>query len=183
MPISSRPKSTGSADKKATGHQTVEDTAIPMKARNALLMFGMLGAWFAGMASCVQAPEYPLEPILEFRSISNTSLVELGGDTLYLLFGFTDGDGDLGFEDSVNSVFVEDSRIPGFPLSYYIQEVVPLSNVQAISGTMSILYPPGFFACLGEDPLDTFRLEVRIKDRAGNESNLVSTPLLQIECQ
>jgi hypothetical protein len=147
------------------------------------LLGAVLVLGLAMTSSCVQAPEYPIEPVLEFRSISSTNLVELGGDTLFLLFGFTDGDGDLGFEDTVNSVFVEDSRFPGFPLSYYIQEVVPLSNVQAISGTMSILYPPGFFACLGEGPVDSFRLEVQIKDRAGNESNLVSTPLLQIECQ
>ncbi len=160
---------------------------LPLPAFRRMLGLGV-GAMglLAGMLvldSCVQPPEYPIEPVLEFRSISSTSLQEVGGDTLYLLFGFTDGDGDLGFADTVNSVFVEDTRFPGFPLSYFIKEVVPLSNVQAISGTMSILYPPGFFGCLAEEPTDTFRLEVQIKDRAGHLSNLVSTPLLTVDCE
>ena len=141
------------------------------------------------IASCVQPPEYPLEPIIVFESISSTSLNEIGEDTVYLSLTFTDGDGNLGSgnaedpdADTVKNVIVEDTRQPGFPILYHIDEVVPRSNVQAISGRIDLRFDPGFFICFGSEEADTLRMTVRVIDRAGNESNTIQTPMLRLNC-
>ncbi len=142
-------------------------------------------------SSCVSPPEYPLEPVLTFESITSTSLVEGNQDTIFLRFAFTDGDGDLGHgdpqapePDTTRNVFLSDSRVPAFPIFYHIDEVAQSDNVQAISGFVDLRFNPGFFACLSlGEPLDTLSLSLYVIDRAGNRSNSIRTPVLTLVCQ
>jgi len=148
-------------------------------------------ALLGSVSSCVSPPEYPLEPVLTFESISSTSLVEGSQDTVFLRFAFTDGDGDLGHgdpqapePDTTRNVFLSDSRVPGFPIFYHIDEVAQSDNVQAISGFIDLRFNPGFFACLSlDEPQDTLSLSLYVVDRAGNRSNSIRTPLLTLTCQ
>ncbi|MBI1192733.1 MAG: hypothetical protein GC205_06105 [Bacteroidetes bacterium] len=143
------------------------------------------------VSSCVSPPEYPLEPVLTFESITSTSLVEGSQDTIFLRFAFTDGDGDLGHgdpqapePDTTRNVFLSDSRVPAFPIFYHIDEVAQSDNVQAISGFVDLRFNPGFFACLSlDDPQDTLSLSLYVIDRAGNRSNTIRTPVLTLTCQ
>jgi hypothetical protein len=141
------------------------------------------------LGACVQPPEYPIEPVLTFRAISATTLDLSAPEEVFLSIDFTDGDGDLGQgnaedpdADTVKNVIVEDSRVPGFPILYHIDEVVPRSSVQAISGRIDLRFNPGFFACLNGEVADTLTLSVKVVDRAGNESNVVRTPELLLLC-
>jgi len=60
-----------------------------------LLMFGILTA-VAG--SCFHAPEFPIEPRIEFEDMTYKRVN--GIDSLIFFLTFTDGDGDLGLESS-----------------------------------------------------------------------------------
>jgi hypothetical protein len=118
------------------------------------------------LGACVQPPEYPIEPVLTFRAISATTLDLSAPEEVFLSIDFTDGDGEL----------------PGFPILYHIDEVVPRSSVQAISGRIDLRFNPGFFACLNGEGADTLTLSVQVIDRAGNASNVVRTPELLLLC-
>ncbi len=156
--------------------------------RASAVLTALAGALIA-IPSCVSPPEYPLEPVLEFVSLSSTTLDEGLQDTVYLRFSFTDGDGDIGHgdpqaeeADTTRNVFLEDSRVPGFPIFYHIDAVEQAKNVQAISGFIDLRFNPGFFACLNLEARDTLILSLYIVDRAGRRSNTITTPPLTIEC-
>jgi hypothetical protein len=76
-------------------------------------------AAFLLIAACAQPPEYPIEPQLEFISLSKTSMRQGNGteDTTLVTLGFTDGDGDIGnFKEGesnlVADLFLRDLRFP-----------------------------------------------------------------------
>ena len=52
------------------------------------------------MVSCYSEPEFPVEPIIEFRGVSFVDVPsvpgEIGADTLKVTISYQDGDGDLG---------------------------------------------------------------------------------------
>lgn len=173
---------------------TPNTTTEPQKQKQQLpkWLFGLpfvLAVFLLGWSSCVSPPEYPLEPVLEFVSLSTSTLTEGGSDTVILRIAFTDGDGDIGHgdpqieTDSTRNVFLEDSRVPGFPIYYHINEVERNGNVQAISGFIDLRFNPGFFACLGLAAQDTLSLSLYIIDRAGNQSNTVRTTPITLTCQ
>ena len=155
-----------------------------------LLLAGAVWTAASLMSSCVSPPEYPLEPFLEFVSLSTNNITEGSTDTVFLRFSFTDGDGDVGNgdtqapeADTTRNVFLEDSRIVGFPINYHIDEVQQSGNVNAISGFVDLRFNPGFFACLGLGPVDTLSLSVYLIDRAGNRSNTIRTTPITLTCQ
>jgi hypothetical protein len=139
-------------------------------------------------SSCISPPEYPPEPFLEFASITRTDFSESLNEPIVLRVSFTDGDGDIGHGtpsagDTTRNVFLEDSRVPGFPINYHIDAVEGVGNVSAISGFIDLRFNPGFFACLGSEPSDTLSLSLYLIDRAGNRSNTIRTPVLTLRCQ
>lgn len=150
--------------------------------------------FLAGLASCVQPPEYPDEPAILFESMSTDRVARFGNDTVVVVVSFTDGDGDLGHgdqsdniedpADTVLNVFMVDSRLPGFPISFHIDSVPRQSNVPAISGTIELELNPFVMAwdCLNGLSEDTAVLSIRMIDRAGNSSNTVRTPPIFIDC-
>jgi hypothetical protein len=157
----------------------------------------LLGLGFA-LFSCVQPPEYPIEPEIEYIGF-NTLTFPQGGpnvpsDTLVLRFSFTDGDGDIGFDDSTIDIFLTDSRT-GFEEIRKLP-VIPEEGVgNGISGEITLRFPnqPTQICCLieGEQgcngpiegaPSDTFSYRVQIKDRAGNLSNVIQTETVTLVC-
>ncbi len=142
--------------------------------------------------ACQEKVEYPVEPYLEFQDfaflMNSDSVVEKGLLTLY----FTDGDGDIGLEDDVDT-------LPPYDLNLFIdyfeyrdgiwQHFVNENTGDTVQfhGRIPIITPSGVNKNISgtiEDTLDlniysdcdTFRYEVRIRDRALNESNIVVTP-------
>lgn len=68
-----------------------------------------LALGWAGTSSCLKAPDYPVEPVITFESISKTYVPPpvpgaTASDTLYFAIGFQDGDGDLGLDDADTKV-------------------------------------------------------------------------------
>jgi hypothetical protein len=152
---------------------------------------------------CVKPPDYPVEPVITFQSVSPTMTLQQpffkSSDTVYtdLTFTFTDGDGDLGFADGNDtSLIITDTRLPNIPLIYRLPEVPAEGSGNGISGVVLVRVP---VSCCIPDPVDgiplpacdtlspsmqlrdTIIYSIQIKDRAGNLSNVIkSTPVTLI---
>ncbi len=156
-------------------------------------------ALFVFLQYCVQPPDYPKEPVIEYVGISKTLLQQGTGyqDSLSVTFSFTDGDGDLGFPESdpTASVFIRDSRdsFPKPPLQ--LPYVEPQGAGNGISGEITVKLPTtcciytdtaGFkFVCddVNQVAFDTFFYYIKIRDRAGHESNEIKTENIRLKCQ
>lgn len=160
----------------------------------ALALSAFLG-WTAWQ--CVEPPDYPIEPVIEFISFSKNTLRQtpLGADSVIINIGFTDGDGDLGFQNTEPSIFIIDGRDSFSKPSYRIPYIDQQGAGNGISGEISILLPTT--CCIYTDPLTGFKLScenvpvpfdsvfyyIQIRDRAGHYSNQIATPKLRLICR
>lgn len=147
-------------------------------------------------AACVRPPDYPIEPRLEFTSISKNTVVQDGSvgprDTFYLTVSFTDGDGDIGFQNTDSTLYVLDTRKNGGRIND-VQGLPYVPEQGAGNGIAGDIQMRIFGSCCKNDlvpcspstrfPRDTVVYEVYIKDRAGHESNRIKTPPIYILCQ
>ncbi|MDX1913025.1 MAG: hypothetical protein SFV22_16140 [Saprospiraceae bacterium] len=165
--------------------------------KKCLLLVLLASVFFAPF--CVQAPDYPKEPVIELIGLSKNILRQGDGieDTLAVTFTFTDGDGDLGFpeSDSTPSVFIRDSR-DSFELEpRQLPYVEPQGAGNGISGEITVFLPTscciyideeGNVSSCGDVPqtvkYDTLSYLVKIRDRAGNFSNEISTGPIVLVC-
>jgi hypothetical protein len=153
------------------------------------------------VSGCIQPPDYPIEPEIEFISLSKTTLIsgKDNEDETLLTIAFTDGDGDIGnFKPDGTSeldMFLIDSRTGDFDEKFSIPFVPELGASNGISGevyarifTTCCIYPDFVTdAPTGCDPseqypVDTLIYEIYIMDRAGNESNHVFSDPIYILC-
>ncbi|MBK8054167.1 MAG: hypothetical protein IPK35_13075 [Saprospiraceae bacterium] len=141
--------------------------------------------------------EYPDIPSLEFVGFSKNTLnqSDIGGDTLLMTLKFTDGDGDFGTEDRKTepNIFVKDLRT-NQTLRQYKAPFIPLEGTKnGVSGKINIVFlttccvfPPatGITPCskVPQYPKNDLSMEIYIKDRAGNSSNIVTTPPITLNC-
>ena len=143
--------------------------------------------------SCLKAPDYPIEPVINFISLSKDVVKQsqFNLDSTYITFGFTDGDGDLGDKDSV-IIFLTDQRIKTNPIVYKIPLLAQNSGAKGISGEIKLrvyseccIYPNGETPCFPSItyPTDTLVYSLYIKDRAGHKSNIIYTPPIILLCQ
>lgn len=148
---------------------------------------------------CVKPPDYPKEPVIEFMSLSK-NLMKQGkakGDSVIITFSYTDGDGDLGFPDNdpAPSVFVRDDRDSFSKFEYQLPYVDPQGAGNGISGEISIVVPTSCcifetdeglkLACenVPDDFLfDTLFYFIKIRDRAGRESNEIKAGPITLQC-
>ena len=132
---------------------------------------------FLGITACFKTPEYPIEPVIKFVSYSTVQPYIIP-DTGNIRISFTDGDGDLGKLRNNDSGSLSRPIIP------------QKGTTKAISGTIDIKLAGssgiGLFdesSCLlYQHPYDTLIFEIYIKDRAGNKSNVITTPPLVVSC-
>lgn len=147
--------------------------------------------------SCTKPPNYPDEPELTFVRFSKNVIAQGNRaskvDTLELVIGFTDGDGDIGHEDT-NNLFLVDSR-SGFREVQNVKPIPKEGTGNGISGEiiLKIINTPFNICCTFPDtdvtcvastqhPTDTFSYTVQIMDRAGNMSNKLQTEMITILC-
>ena len=159
-----------------------------------LLALSLLG-W-----GCSQPPVYPKEPKIEFLSL-NQNVIEQSRDasikldTIEIRFSFTDGDGDIGSEDSTN-IFLEDSRDGTLQL-FKVSPIPKLGAGDGLSGEIKILltnnpntkyfcctFPNTNLTCIASKqfPTDELFYTIYIKDRARNSSNKIKTDPITILC-
>ena len=144
--------------------------------------------------ACIKPPEYPIEPAIEWVGMSKDSIRQasiVSTDSVRLTFSYTDGDGDLGDDDSLNVFFI-DNRTGGIGQQYKIPFLMQHAGAKGISGEVSItlrqtccIYDNGQLPCTPgiQQKYDTLVYTINIKDRAGHTSNAINTPPIRIICQ
>lgn len=142
---------------------------------------------------CVEPPDYPVEPVIEYISITKTEVIaqttppdaNRNVDSFYITFGFTDGDGDLGIEDgsTEQNVLVSDPRTGTVEERYQIlKKDIPTGGIaNGISGEITIKIP-NTFCFRGSASRDTTHLTIQVFDRARNYSNIIRTPDIILIC-
>lgn len=158
---------------------------------------------FCSLQSCLQPPDYPNEPEIEYVGM-NKMFVRQGSvgaepDTLRITISYTDGDGDIGAPedgDFTNNVIYIDSR-NDLDSRVSVPFIPSLGLGNGISGQISFdILSTNFGMCCiyddksGEDPCtrstrfptDTLQYTVYIIDQAGNESNRIETEPIVLLC-
>lgn len=145
--------------------------------------------------NCAKSPNYPDEPEIGFVGFSKTTLRQgsINNDSTFLTISFRDGDGDLGLDETVleTNLFLLDNRT-GELYNQYKTPLIPEEGVgNGVEGEMRILlfttcctFPDNIPPCESPDlyPTDEITFDVYIEDRAGNQSNVITTPPLTLLC-
>lgn len=145
------------------------------------------------LAACVNAPEFPLQPVLTYEGVNKAQIYQFTNgpvDSIQIHFSFTDGDGDLSNQDSVD-IFLTDSRL-GIQTPFSIPPFPAEGTGNGISGDIyiNVVNTSGICCifnnrlCIANEalPVDTFSYAIQIQDRAGNLSNIIRTEQIEILC-
>ncbi len=133
---------------------------------------------FLFLNSCSDdAPLLDPTPKITLKEIAPTTIVQFT-DSISMVIEYEDGDGDVGYwsPDSL-PLTVHDLRLAN-PDYFYVRPLTPDSNALAITGTIHIAIRNTFL--LGNGDSETTRYEIKLKDRAGHWSNVVTTPEVTI---
>ncbi len=141
------------------------------------------------VASCVKPPEYPVEPEIEFVSITKSEIRQ-NVDTTNITFSFTDGDGDIGLPDTDpgTNITVTDTRT-GFQEFFRIPFIPQQGVANGISGEVTITVLAT--CCLNSNPIcqptvganpEEIIYTIQVRDEAGHESNLIEVSPVTLIC-
>lgn len=143
--------------------------------RSSLLLLVMALA----VTSCEKDERLPFsdKPEIELIGLSHDTIREYQ-DVLTIRIRYQDGNGDLGFVDPEQyALFVRDIRLENFD-GFYIGPLAPPDLEIAITGELDIEFPSLFL--FGNRQTETTSFEVKMVDRSGMESNLLTTPKVVI---
>lgn len=147
-----------------------------MKLTLSLVTIGTL-ILLSGCTKVTQTSTGDPVPVIRFISLSKDTIHQFA-DSMSLTFSYEDGDGDLGFENAdINSLEVKDSRLQN-PDFYYVKPLAPIGSKVSIKGQLSLRIKNLFL--IGSGGVEQTTLQLRLKDRAGNWSNIVITPTISI---
>lgn len=144
---------------------------------------------------CTKQEDYPIEPSVTFKDFV------IQGDSAKLVFEFTDGDGDLGLDDTAilppfdpNSYYhynlylryfekdATNNWKPGVTLSgdtlvfrYRVKPFTTTPQGKGIKGTMEVSLSPYFYNPLSATNSHV-KFTIELIDRSLNKSNLEETP-------
>lgn len=124
-----------------------------------------------------EVAKYPVVPEIELIGISSDTIVQYE-DVLNLRIGYKDGNGDIGFENPEEyALHVRDIRLEDFD-GFYVGPLAPPGTNAPIQGELTIEFPSLFL--FGNGDTELTRFQIKLIDRAGNESNLVETDFVVI---
>ena len=165
---------------------------------------GLLVAVVFMMTCCQEPVEYPIEPVINYQGISYLMDADstITGDVV-LSFGYTDGDGDLGLDDSdslypfgphdphyynllIDYLRWDGSAFVETPLLNWNQQTQSYDTISFNARFKRLVFHDEEKAISGTmdyrmtllnpiSPNDTVKLRVRIIDRALHESNTIET--------
>jgi hypothetical protein len=139
-----------------------------------LKFIGCLGVLFY---ACKKDDTSSNPPSISLISVQPIDVQEFT-DSIVFTIAYDDLDGDIGFPNAdTMSLWLKDARLTN-PDAFFIPPLAPLDQQVHISGEFNIILPNTFR--LGTGPQEQTSFEIWIKDRAGNLSNRVETPLITI---
>lgn len=119
-------------------------------------------------------------PEIEFVSVTPNSVVEYQ-DSLVFTISYRDGDADLGENgNGVDNFFLTDSR-NSVTYKFRIQQLAPDDANVPIQGKLNVVLQST--ALLNEQASETVTYSMYIVDRAGNQSNTVTSSPVTITVQ
>ena len=117
-------------------------------------------------------------PFLLFESISPDSVQEYTDDII-ITISYSDVDGDLGENDpDIHNLFVEDNR-NGIEYQFRIPHLAPNNNSIAIEGNFNITINGS--GITDETSIQQVNYTIYVTDRAGNNSNTITTSNITIQ--
>ena len=156
------------------------------------------------LTACQKHPEYPIEPVISYHGLSYLMDADstLTGEVI-LSIGYTDGDGDLGLDDS-DSIYPFGNQDPHYynllidylkwdgeqyvetPLLSWNQQVQAYDTISFNARFKRLVFYDEVKAISGTieykmlllnplSPTDTVKLRVHVIDRALHESNTIET--------
>lgn len=142
----------------------------------ALVITAIFAFTFSGCKK--EEEEYSVEPTISFVSISPGS-VQAYTDSLVIQIEYTDGDGDLGENVSgVENAFITDLR-SNLVYALRIRQLGPDNANIIIKGKLNLVLPALGLNQGGGSPEST-SFEVYVVDRAGHQSNRVTTTAITV---
>jgi len=128
-------------------------------------------------SSCKKEDEKPIAPIIEFKSISQNEVAQFNNE-ISITFSYEDHQGDLGQTDpDIYSVRIKDDRLLNYDW-YHISPMTPELQEMHIKGNYVLQLTPLFL--LGSGGTETTRFTIQLRDRAGNWSNQIVSPVVTI---
>jgi hypothetical protein len=126
------------------------------------------------LVSCSkETEEISATPEITFETISPGTVKEFA-DSVVIQLTYTDGDGDLGENGSgIENAFITDSR-NNLMYTFRIRQLAPDNANVIIRGKLSIVVP-AVALVNSTSTSETATFEVYIKDRAGHQSNTITT--------
>jgi hypothetical protein len=119
---------------------------------------------------------YEVTPEITFVSISPGS-VNAYSDEVVIRIAYTDGDGDLGENVSgVENAFITDTR-SNLTYGLRIRQLGPDNEELIIKGEIDLIIPG---LGISGTSTETATFSVYIKDRAGNQSNVITTSAISV---
>lgn len=146
--------------------------------------------------ACTIRPQFSDIPELTYTGLSANTMVQSSvlSDSIFLIFQFTDGDGDIGVADNQNDfdLIITDNRTGNVYDRYKTPFVPEQGASNGIEGTVQLkLYttccifdetiPP--CSAPPEFPVDSLSLDIQMFDRAGNASNIITTEFITLLCE
>lgn len=126
--------------------------------------------------SCKKEEE-PKIPVIKLIDITPLSLVQYD-EPVYISIGYSDLDGDIGYEDPDEyALQIKDNRLIN-PDWYHVPPLSPIESNVAIEGDLTIKINSLFLLGNGTQELTSFT--IKIIDRAGNWSEEITTPQVTI---
>ena len=162
----------------------------PLVSKIGLLLVLAFTGW-----RCLDSPNFPDEPFIEFVSNSKDTLNQgiFQQDSLIVKFKFQDGDGDIGrtSQQAANNIFFIDERTGTLDNTFGIPEIPQEGAANGVKGEVRIvlfstccIYSDGSFPCMPNPavPLDTVQYRIYIMDQAGHKSNEILTTPIILRC-
>lgn len=158
-------------------YRVLYSAIFKMQSTNRLGVFFVFILCIVCIFSC-KKKEVVQNPSITFVDISPSKIVQFK-EPVFIRFSYTDPDGDVG-EDNPDtySLEIRDSRLKDADY-YHIPPLSPPSTSLNISGELKIRINKIFL--IGNSKQETTSFRVRIKDKAGNWSNEITTSSLVVD--
>lgn len=112
-------------------------------------------------------------PTITAVTLNSSSINQF--DDIIFTIGYTDGNGDLGEEDAdINSIFITDKRDNSIVHEFHLQPLSPVGQDITIQGNLQV-HLSNVILLDQNNTSESVSFDVKIVDRAGNNSNTVTT--------
>ncbi len=119
----------------------------------------------------------PSAPVIKLIDVSSTSIMQFK-DSLVISLEYTDENGDIGESDpDKNALMIKDRRLANADF-YFVRPLAPPGSNIRINGILKVQVKNVFL--LGNGISEITNFDIKLKDKAGNWSNTVSTPEISI---